>query len=89
MQSTQAGSMLIRLRSYVPDSQSGLIRTAIISWRGSMLLILRQLIFPCYELDHGRAFFEAIRRLAYETAGHIKEDNLSHHDYLHMPPHRW
>lgn len=45
----------------------------------------RELLYPCWRLDHAKGFATATRSLAYSNIGHITESNPTKHYQLHLP----
>ena len=45
----------------------------------------RQLLYPCYRFDHASGFARATKYLAYNSTGHITENNPTDHKELHLP----
>jgi hypothetical protein len=45
---------------------------------------MRQLLYPCKELDHAKAFMVITNKLAYQVPDHITEDNPTVHRLLHL-----
>jgi hypothetical protein len=53
---------------------------------GFQLDELRQLVYPCYQLQNAQGFADVTRRLAYETEGHVSEYTPRGYHHLHVHP---